>query len=538
MADLLSGPTGFIAAWGAAGSLDLTGIATMSCVLVGLDARLVPGNSRPCLKGGIRTSNNKAMKGIFMATRPPPIDPFDPVIEIEHGIINGKSCVNAFYVAIGEASYEADDSGPGATHDKVLLATVTEDALRMFPINVRRGLVDYLKPRYKHLTAITIESNNLGWSLPTEPDEFEELLLSLPTGFSKQFQYGLGLKWEYRFFVNAVEEVAGITELVITTGTEITVATPTYRLGIKRFEQLRKAIDNIARRYQRDAREDKHLVAYTHLLHAVMPTDFPFRTKNIRPNAIYDLVKIGGEHFNLSRSDRQAAMSIIAKDKEEIVKTDSEALLALRSDIEKLTLGALIQKFEDMLAKDLTEPKWQQFLKTNPFILSLAFAYPVFLVQDQAYVGGATIQGAGEKIADFLLAQRYTGNLALIEIKRPKTPVLKAIPYRADLHAPTTEVSGSISQVLDQKYRLQNSFTLKAYESGLTNVHPYSIQCIIIVGSAPIDKEERKSLELFRNSAKDVTIVTFDELLEKLKEIQRVFSASNEIPDATTPLPP
>lgn len=463
-----------------------------------------------------------------MATLPPSASPFDPVLEIENGTLDGTPCVNAYYVAIGEASYEVNDSGPRATRDKVLLATVSEDALRMFPINVRRGVVDYLKPRHDSLRTITIERDDYAWPLPSEPGDFEELLLGLPTGFSKQFQYGLGLKWEYRFFVNAVDDIPGITELVISTGAETTVAPPTYRLGVKRFEQLRRAIDNIARRYQREALEDKLLVAYTNLLHAVVPADFPLRTKKTRPGAIYELVKIGGERSNLSRSDRQAAMSIITKDKEEIAKTDADALLALRSDIEKVTLSTLIQKFDEMLAKDLTEPKWQEFLKANPFILSLAFAYPVFLVQDQAYVGGATIRGAGEKIADFLLAQRYTGNLALIEIKRPNTPLLKTLPYRADLHAPTTEVSGSISQVLDQKYRLQYSFTQKAYESGLTNVHPYSIQCIVIVGTAPTSKDERKSLELFRNSTKDVAIVTFDELLEKLKEIQRVFSAADE----------
>jgi hypothetical protein len=463
-----------------------------------------------------------------MATLPPSASPFDPVLEIENGTLDGKPCVHAYYVAISEASYEVNDSGPGATRDKVLLATVSEDALRMFPINVRRGFVDYLKPRYDSLRTITIERDDYDWPLPSEPGDFEELLLGLPTGFSKQFQYGLGLKWEYRFFVNAVGDIPGITELVISKGAETKVSSPTYRLGVKRFEQLRRAIDNIARRYQREALEDKLLVAYTNLLHAVVPADFPLKTKKIRPGAIYELVKIGGERSNLSRSDRQAAMSIITKDKEEIAKTDAEALLALRSDIEKVTLGTLIQKFEEMLAKDLTEPKWQEFLKANPFILSLAFAYPVFLVQDQAYVGGATIRGAGEKIADFLLAQRYTGNLALIEIKRPSTPLLKTLPYRADLHAPTTEVSVSISQVLDQKYRLQNSFTQKAYESGLTNVHPYSIQCIVIVGAAPTSKDERKSLELFRNSTKDVAIVTFDELLEKLKEIHRMFSAADE----------
>jgi hypothetical protein len=308
------------------------------------------------------------------------------------------------------------------------------------------------------------------------------------------------------------------------------VEPPTYNLGIKRFGQLRKAIDNIARRYQREALEDKRLTAYTNLLHTVLPTDFPLRTKKIRPGAIYELVKIGGERSKLSRSDRQAAMSIITKEKEEIAKTDAKALLALHSDIEKVTLNTLIQKFEVMLTENLTEPKWQEFLTANPFILSLAFAYPVFLIQDQAYVGGATIRGAGEKIADFLLAQRYTGNLALIEIKRPKTQLLKSFPDRANLHAPTMEVSFSVSQVLDQKYRLQTSFTQKAYESGLTNVHPYSIQCIVIVGIAPSCKDERKSLELFRNSTKDVTVVTFDELLEKLREIQRVFSAADEIP--------
>ena len=92
-----------------------------------------------------------------MATLPPPASPFDPVLEIEHGTVDAKACVNAFYVAISEKSYDADDSGPGATRDKVLLATVTEDALRMFPINVRRGVADYLKPRHDNLRTITIK---------------------------------------------------------------------------------------------------------------------------------------------------------------------------------------------------------------------------------------------------------------------------------------------------------------------------------------------------------------------------------------------
>ena len=103
-------------------------------------------------------------------------------------------------------------------------------------------------------------------------------------------------------------------------------------------------------------------------------------------------MKIGGERSSLSRSDRQAAMSIVAMDKEEIAKTDADALLALRSDIEKVTLGTLIQKFEEMLAKNLSVPPLAPLTPHrlyNPFLLlpgTYAACAPV--VPDAALVPG------------------------------------------------------------------------------------------------------------------------------------------------------
>ena len=100
-------------------------------------------------------------------------------LEIENGTLDGKPCLNAFYVSISETSFEVHDSGSGATRDKGLLATVREDALRMFPINFRRGVVDYLKPRPDSLRTITIECD-YAWPLTSEPGDFEELLLGPP----------------------------------------------------------------------------------------------------------------------------------------------------------------------------------------------------------------------------------------------------------------------------------------------------------------------------------------------------------------------
>lgn len=461
-----------------------------------------------------------------MATLPPQgLTSFDPTLEVEVSTLDGEPCANIFYVAINQASYLAENFSSTAAWDKVLLATVTKEQIRTFPIHTRREKLDYLKPKYRNIATITfLSDDDLGWPLPKDQDEFTNLLTDyLPAGFSKQFQYGLGLKWEYRFLIDAIGQVPGISELVFTKYDGTAISEPVYRLGWRRYDQLRRALDNIARRYQRDAHDDKQLLAYTNLLHAAAADRFPLKTKKVRPGAIFELVKLGAERASFSRTDHQAAISLVKADTARIAKTDSSQLMELKTSIEQVTLASLIAKFEDMLSKDLTEQKWQEFFKANPFVLSLAFANPVFLVQDQAYVGGASIRGVGEKIADFLVAQRYTGNLGLIEIKRPKTPLVSAITYRTDLYSPSKDLSSAISQVLDQRFRLQINFSQKAYDSELRDVHPYAIQCIVIVGTSPEDKDKKKSLDLYRNATKDVLVITFDELLDKLKEIHRVF---------------
>ncbi|ARK54920.1 hypothetical protein BOC36_18675 [Burkholderia pseudomallei] len=449
------------------------------------------------------------------------------MLGIEKGTTStGDPCVHVYYVPMDDASGEAGEATPSATFQRVLLATVTDRLLRTRPIQTWRDKHDYLEPKYGSLVCIAIEADDFGWRLPEEPDDFIGLLESLPQGFNTDFRFGLGLHRDLRFIVEEVSAIPGITELIITAGNVGSIDEPYYRLGVDRFDQLRRGINTIGRRQQSDALVDKRLLAYASLRHGAAPDKYPPKSKPVRPGALYELVKVGPERPAYSPQDRKAAVRLVKQEKEEIAKSDPAELLALKVDIERVTLATLIKTFEDMLAKDLPEARWQEFLKANPFILSLAFAYPIFVVQDQAYVGGASIRGGGEKIADFLAAQRYTGNLALIEIKKPKTPLLA--PYRTDLLCAAKETSGAISQVLDQRFRLQTSFTQKAYESGLTGVHPYAIQCIVIAGTSPSDPAERKSLELFRHASKDVIVITFDELLGKLKEIQMVFAVSDE----------
>jgi hypothetical protein len=89
-----------------------------------------------------------------------------------------------------------------------------------------------------------------------------------------------------------------------------------------------------------------------------------------------------------------------------------------------------------MPAKDLPEARWQELFNDNPFILNLAFEYPVIKIQDQAHVGGQKLSGSGETITDFLVKNGISNNAPLFEINAPGTPLLNKTAHRGQLYTP------------------------------------------------------------------------------------------------------
>jgi hypothetical protein len=167
----------------------------------------------------------------------------------------------------------------------------------------------------------------------------------------------------------------------------------------------------------------------------------------------------------------------------------------------------------------LNEGRWQALFNDNPFILNMAFGYPVIKVQEQASVGGRKISGTGEKITDFLIKNSMTSNTAIFEIKTPHTPILNKTPFRDGVYTPSTQLSGSINQALDQKYQFQMNIAQIKNSSRIYDIESYSVHCCLVVGTTPSEDDHVKSFELFRHNSKDVEIITFDELLEKLKQL-------------------
>lgn len=223
-----------------------------------------------------------------------------------------------------------------------------------------------------------------------------------------------------------------------------------------------------------------------------------------------------GSSSMLWKSYRTALSSHAAS----IAEEQPEKLAKLRGDIELVTLEALIKRYEEMLGEKLVEGRWQDFFNENPFILNMAFGYPVIKVRDQASVGGRKLSGEGEKITDFLVKNSLTNNTAIFEIKTPQTAILNKTPFREGVFTPSTDLSGSINQALDQKYQFQKQVAQIKDNTRLYDIESYAVHCCLVIGKTPNGEDRKKSFELFRRNSKDVEIVTFDELLEKgIREI-------------------
>lgn len=412
--------------------------------------------------------------------------------------------------------------------------------LTIYPINTFGDKSDFLKPKYGQVERITLDDTDIVFSggddagVPTTPEGVLELLEVLPPAFTKDYAYGLGLAKPYRFIIDAVEELSNCIEIVIgrkhTTGPD-TENDKFFYLAEKDFEQARRALNSIDNLAQTAARAVKETTAHNIIAERLGVPKLEPKAGRHPYRKLFTAVAQGREE--LSEEDQNAVIGALSSHAASIAEEQPEKLAKLRGDIELVTLEALIKRYEEMLGEKLPEGRWQDFFNENPFILNMAFGYPVIKVRDQASVGGRKLSGDGEKITDFLVKNSLTNNTAIFEIKTPQTAILNKTPFRDGVFTPSADLSGSINQALDQKYQFQKQIAQIKDNTRLYDIESYAVHCCLVIGRAPDGDDQKKSFELFRRNSKDVEIVTFDELLEKLRQLS-VFLRVADAPQKAT----
>ena len=208
----------------------------------------------------------------------------------------------------------------------------------------------------------------------------------------------------------------------------------------------------------------------------------------------------------------------------------------------ELDLEMLARAARDMRANlnNPDEEYWQSaILEKYPWVVGHVFATPCMLFASKAYVGGKAIDNKKGHVVDFLYQNKLTGNVSLVEIKTPCTGLLGK-EYRNGSYSISTDLSGAVTQVLSYKQTLLNEFAVLQMNSS-THMEAFSPKCVILAGclSQFVDsngfsnRDKLSSFENFRNNLNGISILTFDELLQRVEDLISILDAHGRSIDVT-----
>lgn len=412
------------------------------------------------------------------------------------------------------------------------LLTVADGMLTIYPF---KSMADGYEPKYEGIDRIVIgRRRHDAWEEPEDDGDVQHLLERLPEGLEANPLNGLGFSSLDRSIPQSIAAAASGVLIFVQGGDKPPyLEDDLYVISELYLKRLVRGMRSISSRHQRQARTEKLILAHNSLLSAMDPGKFPQRQKKLSPEAVYELVQVGRINAGIPKTSHRSFVGMVSDNAQAIAKNSPDVLYELAARIERVTLQEMIAKYKDMLDKRLNETKWQRFFEANTFILSLVFTVPTVFVQETPYVHGKRVDGKGGRFSDFLMRGQGTGNVALIEIKSPETPLLTT--YRVEQPSPSTELVGSITQVLGQRRRLTTGWhNLKGEDDGtLSNAELYSPQAVVLIGKTPTAKPDREAFEAFRNAMKDVAVITFDELFLRLQYLNEAMAAQPALP----PLP-
>jgi hypothetical protein len=229
---------------------------------------------------------------------------------------------------------------------------------------------------------------------------------------------------------------------------------------------------------------------------------------------------LAGEHsFVVTPQNAKAIIEQFLKNPENFEKLQDLTI----EDLKKLNLISSINSLKSILKTwvdnrtNNDESFWQAFFKDNSWVIAQIFSYPVILLENQAYVGGKGINNKGGNVVDFLYKNGLSDNVLLVEIKTPVTPLV-GTTYRGTTYSASSDLSGSIAQILNYKDELQKNY--QGLVSKSTSIfQTFNPKCMVVVGtlSTGLNTDQKKSFELFRSDSKQIEVITFDELFQKIE---------------------
>lgn len=352
---------------------------------------------------------------------------------------------------------------------------------------------------------------------------------NLPVGVVKAVSYGWGFTKSLNPFAFYVNDNYDIDEVIIEKSGKVKLDIPNKKLYLNEIvlSDLNSSFSDI---YKKNKEEVDFVLKIN--LYKLFPSEITKPEKTYIANALATSLSAWGNNIDeFSDADKNAIKDLFEKLSIDTDFLSNEALAKTKEIVDNKYIQQTLKKYKELIAlkteTESLEKQWQEFLKDNSWIFSSIFAQPVILYKKEAYVGGKTIDNSNGKFNDFLIKNSLSDNVSFLEIKTHKTKMLEKTAYRGDdVYSASKDLTGSIVQVLNQRDNFQKEFyatKIKSMQNG--NLETFNSKCVVLIGSTKdLDNNQKYSFELFRSNSRDVEILTFDELQEKIESLQKVMT--------------
>ncbi|MEV8253698.1 Shedu immune nuclease family protein [Rhodoglobus sp. NPDC076762] len=404
---------------------------------------------------------------------------------------------------------------------KMLELDEEHEILRIFPLDTRPWRSEFLDSKY---------SSILRFEVPVELEEHwdvRELLANLPSGFTKDPEYGLGLARECDPLIRLIQEQTDCSAIRFVDAGEAEVDGATFEISFQQFDALRAGFQRIKNRGDLAIRRVRDHFVRQELLDALGLS--PRQLTLGRLQTSQWMTRVAAGQPVLSENEQAQLVESTIAHASQIAADKPMRMAQLRREIEMVNLEKLIEMFEEALDAGQGEAWWQDFFERNIFALQLLFGGPAVLIDAQVPIGEGTNTLKGKKIADYLFKNAMTDNASLVEIKKPGTKLLKKRSYRQGVFGVQSEIGEAVAQVLDQALQLTRH---QDSTRGRTSDHSWQSsapRCFIVAGRlSELDTaDKKKSFDLYREHLSSVRIVAYDEILEGLKTLQRFLTTED-----------
>ena len=182
--------------------------------------------------------------------------------------------------------------------------------------------------------------------------------------------------------------------------------------------------------------------------------------------------------------------------------------------LQSISRSKAVEEFEQMLDDDLVEHKWQEWFQNNNWVLGSEFVRML----DERDIDTA-------HISDFLM-QAYDGFLDIVEIKRPEGGLrfwMDTLDH--DNYIPSSDLIKAVTQASRYIYEVEREANSVKFLERVDFVKTIKPRCILIFGrSYDWEEKQNEAYRILNSSYHNLTILTYDHVLQRAKRIVGVHS--------------